>query len=162
MIKNSRTVPERNRPRATVRRRGGLPCAVGRKGAGPRPGSLVRPWSGPRAHAVMTARWRRGHRAARARDSTVASSPTARRWLAGGKVLPVTSWGPPGGRQAMRAEAGLTQTTARRWGSRVTRRGCVRRRWSWHGGYRRASQVLHHREREEGEVGIKEGGRGAG
>jgi hypothetical protein len=48
-------------------------------------------------------------RAALSRDDAVVRSPTGRWWLVGGKVLPVSSWGPLGGRRAMRAEGGLTE-----------------------------------------------------
>jgi hypothetical protein len=36
-------------------------------------------------------------------------SPRGRWWLAGGKMLPASSRGPPGGRRATGAEAGLTE-----------------------------------------------------
>jgi hypothetical protein len=39
-------------------------------------------------------------------------SPRGQWWLAGGKVLPVSSRGPPRGRWATRAEAGLTEVMA--------------------------------------------------
>jgi hypothetical protein len=68
-------------------------------------------------------------------------------WLAGGKVLPVSSWRPLGGHRATRAEAGLTQTMARRW---VVGRRCA---VAFGGGGAstvvadNAAQVPHHGER---------------
>jgi hypothetical protein len=47
-----------------------------------------------------------GHRT---QNGVVARLPRRRWWLADGKVLPVSSWGPSGGRRATRAEAGLTE-----------------------------------------------------
>jgi hypothetical protein len=52
-------------------------------------------------------------RVARAWDGVVARSLRGRWWLASGKVLPVSSRGPPGGRWATRVEAGLTEVVAR-------------------------------------------------
>jgi hypothetical protein len=52
-------------------------------------------------------------------------SPRGRCWLACGKVLPVSSWGPPGGRRATRAEARLTEGGGRLRGGGG---GSVRRR----------------------------------
>jgi hypothetical protein len=80
--------------------------------AGPRPGGPVQPWSGLRDHTVARApsalaAW--SPHATRAWDGAVARSSTARWRLAGGKVLPVRSWGPPGGHRAKRAETGLTE-----------------------------------------------------
>jgi hypothetical protein len=48
-------------------------------------------------------------RADRACYDAVARSPVARRWLDGGKVLPVSTGGVPGWLWARRAEAGLTE-----------------------------------------------------
>jgi hypothetical protein len=55
----------------------------------------------------------RSLRTVRARDSAVARSPMARRSLAGGKVLSVSSRGPQGGRRAQRSGAELTRTAVR-------------------------------------------------
>jgi hypothetical protein len=109
MIKNNRSVPARIRPRATVHRRGGLPRVVGRKAgwaSACRPGPTVERPPCPRGLRAHRARWRRGHYA---RDGAVARSPTARWWLAGGKVLLASSWGPPGGCRARRGLVGLTE-----------------------------------------------------
>jgi hypothetical protein len=51
-----------------------------------------------------------------ARDNTVAHSPAARCWLAGCKVLPVSSRGPQGGHRARRSGAELTRTAVQRGG----------------------------------------------
>jgi hypothetical protein len=48
-----------------------------------------------------------------ARDDVVVRSPRGRWWLADGKVLPVSSRGPSGGRRATGAEAGLTEGGSR-------------------------------------------------
>jgi hypothetical protein len=84
-------VPGRIRPVATVQ--GSAACHVRSAGrpAGPQPG-------GPRGRALPA----RG-------TATVARSPRGRWWLASGKVLPVSSRGPPGGRRATGVEAGLTE-----------------------------------------------------
>jgi hypothetical protein len=103
--------------------------------AGPRPGGPVQLRSGPRAHAAARASSAWSPRVARSWDDAVACSPTARWWLAGGKVLPVSLWGPPGGRRATRAEAGLTEGGSRLRGGVAARCGgawwgpCRREGW---------------------------------
>jgi hypothetical protein len=47
--------------------------------------------------------------AMRAGGVVTTRSPSSRWWLADGKVLSVSSWGPPGGCRATGAEAGLTE-----------------------------------------------------
>jgi hypothetical protein len=47
--------------------------------------------------------------AAHARDNAVTWLPTGRWWLAGRKVLPASSWEPPGGHRARRGLVGLTK-----------------------------------------------------
>jgi hypothetical protein len=118
-------VPGQIRPGATVHRRGSLPCAAGRKLARPRHGGPVQPQSDQRA---------------RARDGVVARSSMSRWWLAGGNVLPVSSWGPPGGRRARRGLTG--QGGGKKTGACIARvavgggeRGGKRRergRGNWH------------------------------
>jgi hypothetical protein len=92
---------------------GGLPCMVGRKASW-----AMACWPSPAAEA---ARVPRGCvRAVCAGSVVITRSPRmvarsllARWWLAGNKVLPVSSWGPPGGRRARRGLAGLTEVVAR-------------------------------------------------
>jgi hypothetical protein len=61
--------------------------------------------------------------AARAWDGMVVRSPTPRYWLSGGKVLPISSWGPPGGCWARRGLAGLTEGGGRLRGRVAARCG---------------------------------------
>jgi hypothetical protein len=63
---------------------------------------------GPHSHTVAHASGAlaSGHRT---RNDVVARLPRGQWWLADGKVLPVSSFGPSGGRRATRAEAGLTE-----------------------------------------------------
>jgi hypothetical protein len=154
-------VPGRIRPVATVH--GPAACHARPTGRpiGPRPGGPVQLRGGSRAARAPGAPTAWSSRVGRRGGTQAAwspragrrggASPTARRWLADGNVLPASSWGPPRGRRATRAEAGLTQTAARRWGGEA-----------WRSCRRRGPCPTPRGEREEREVGIKEGRRGAG
>jgi hypothetical protein len=146
------TVPGRIRPAVTMHDLMACHVRPTRRPVGPWPGDSVQPQRRP----AWPFRCVRAGRAG-------AWSPRGRWWLASGKVLPASSRGPLRGHRAMRAEAGLTQTAARRWGSGAVLRGGVRRRWSWHDACRRRGpSPAPWGFREEGEVGIKEGRIGAG
>jgi hypothetical protein len=81
--------------------------------AGPRPGSLVQPRSGPRANEGY-ARAGRAHGVVTARSPRaglqVAYLSVAWWWLVGGKVYPGSISGAPGWRRARRSGAALTRT----------------------------------------------------
>jgi hypothetical protein len=69
-----------------------------------------------------------------ARGGGAARSPIARWWLASGKVLPTSLWGPPGRRRARRAEAGLTEGGGRLRGGVAARCGGARQGPRWREG----------------------------
>jgi hypothetical protein len=79
--------------------------------AGPRPAGPVQRRSGPcasagsRASGMLVAQ---SPRVVDMRDGVVECSSAARWWLAGGKVLSVSSRGPQGGHRTRRVLAGLT------------------------------------------------------
>jgi hypothetical protein len=113
----------RSSPRLQPTGRSGLLHAAGRKpgwASAWQPGP-TETWPTARERArdpgVLTAR---SPRATHARDGMVACSPAARWWLAGGKVLLVSSWGHREG----------TGQGGRGWSSPERRRsgGCFRRR----------------------------------
>jgi hypothetical protein len=111
-----------------------------------------------RAPSALAAR---SPRAVRACDGAVECSSTAWWWLAGGKVLPVSSWGTQGGRWARRGLVGLSPE--QRYGVEAmekSRDSSVRRqggssggRWRW-----RRDLAVSVRKRE-GEGGINWGPR---
>jgi hypothetical protein len=87
------------------------------------------------------------------RGGGAARSPIAQWWLAGGKVLPASSWGPPGGRRARRAEAGLTEGGGRLRGGVAARCGGARQGPRWREGrwlLQLAPGVVGEDERGEG------------
>jgi hypothetical protein len=109
-LKTPGTVLGQNPARRYSARHGGLPRAAC--------------WPGPAAGAARVLRRCvcAGHtgawspRVTCTRDGVVARSPRGRWWLAGGKVLPASSRGPPGGRQTRRELAELIEVVAQRWG----------------------------------------------
>jgi hypothetical protein len=142
-----------NRPRATVR---GVAACHARL-AGPQParpgfscGAARVPARFARAPGALVV-W--SPRATRAQDGAVACSPMAWWWLAGGKVLPVSLWGPAGGHRARRGLAGLTEGGGRLRGGVAAQCGGV-----WRGPHRRegrrplrlASGAVGEDERGEG------------
>jgi hypothetical protein len=123
-FKTPGTVLGQNPARCHSVRCGGLPCEAGRPAGwatvwrpGPAEEASHMPTRTGRADGVVTARSPR----------TVAHSPMARWWLADGKVLPVSSWGPPGGCWVTRAEAGITEVAGRLRGGVAARCGGTRR-----------------------------------
>jgi hypothetical protein len=88
----------------------GLPCVAGRKASW-----ATACWPSPATEAAHVPRGcvRAGNMVITRSPRVVARSLLARWWLAGSKVLPVSSWGPPGGRRARRALVGLTEVVAR-------------------------------------------------
>jgi hypothetical protein len=85
---------------------------------------------GEAAHGAGTVRVHRSRSpcTARACDGAVACSLTAQWWLASGKVLPVSSRGPQGGRRTRRSGAELTQVMRAAW---RRRRSMVARQLRW-------------------------------
>jgi hypothetical protein len=132
--------------------------------AGPQPGGPVQPRSGPRAHAAARApgalarghptqpacgtTWWHAHRwpGGILADGPVVHSPTSRWWLADVKVFSASSWGPPGGHRATRAEVGLTEG-----GGRL--RGRVAARWDGQQRLRLAPGAAGEDERRVGVPG---------
>jgi hypothetical protein len=76
----------------------------------------------------------RSPRVVHARDGEVACSSATQWWLAVGKVLPVSSRGPPAGHRARRSGAELTQIAVQRGGDGEVsrqRRSSVERELQW-------------------------------
>jgi hypothetical protein len=106
------------------------------KPTGPWHGSPAQRGKRPARPAVTRAPVR-SPRADRARDGTVARSPTAQRWLDVSKVLPEISRGPQGGCRARKREQGRTGTVVRRRGGANDVGHSVQRRRGRSGGHRR-------------------------
>jgi hypothetical protein len=91
------------------------------------------PQSGDATHAP-SALVARSSRAVHVHDSTMVCSPAARWWLAGDKVLSLSSWGPQGGHQVRRTGVELTRMAVRHGGGGEVsgqRRSSVGRELQW-------------------------------